>query len=150
MRIRSLILFPVLVLLMSGGTWAGSTETADLLLINGKIITVDAAFSIRSGLAVKGDRILELFQSADRLVEILKSFGGNKIEGCSGHADNLGIITHITKLSGIICRVLGSDETTYNNIVSKASFMCQSLFHKPDRILTGLLHGQQSFLYRFY
>mgnify|MGYP001163443885 CR=1 FL=1 len=58
MRIRSLILFPVLVLLMSGGTWAGSTETADLLLINGKIITVDAAFSIRSGLAVKGDRIL--------------------------------------------------------------------------------------------
>jgi len=33
-------------------------SVADLLLTNGKIITVDAAFSIHSGIAVRGDRIV--------------------------------------------------------------------------------------------
>ncbi|MEW6238653.1 MAG: amidohydrolase [Candidatus Omnitrophota bacterium] len=37
---------------------AWSEEKADLLLINGKIVTVDEAFSIASSMAIKGERIL--------------------------------------------------------------------------------------------
>jgi len=45
---------------MTGGTATVASETADLLLVHGKIITVDEAFSIQSGMAIKGDRILAL------------------------------------------------------------------------------------------
>ncbi len=58
MRMRFLI--PLSMILMTGGTATVASETADLLLVHGKIITVDEAFSIQSGMAIKGDRILAL------------------------------------------------------------------------------------------
>ncbi|HOJ62162.1 MAG TPA: amidohydrolase family protein, partial [bacterium] len=58
MRMRFLL--PLSIILMTGGTATVASETADLLLVHGKIITVDEAFSIQSGMAIKGDRILAL------------------------------------------------------------------------------------------
>lgn len=58
MRMRFVIFLPMF--LLSGGIQAGNLETADLILVNGKIITVDSAFRIQSGMAIKGDRILAM------------------------------------------------------------------------------------------
>jgi predicted amidohydrolase YtcJ len=54
--------------------WAGSaaaqTLTADVLLLNGKILTVDDQFTIAEALAIKGERIVGVGHNAD--VEKLK------------------------------------------------------------------------------
>ncbi len=49
---------------MSRGIVRGQ-EMADLVLVGGKIITVDASFSIHRAMAVKGDRILAVGSDAD-------------------------------------------------------------------------------------
>ncbi len=56
------ILFCVLGLLAVTGR---GQATADLILVNGKIVTVDSAFSIRSAMAVKDGRILALGTPAE-------------------------------------------------------------------------------------
>jgi predicted amidohydrolase YtcJ len=38
--------------------WSRHDQAADLLLFNGKIVTVDDAFSIREAIAIKDGRIL--------------------------------------------------------------------------------------------
>ncbi|WZO96428.1 amidohydrolase [Isosphaeraceae bacterium EP7] len=49
----------------------GAADEADLILHNGKVVTVDGAFSIRQALAVKGDRLLRV--GTDQ--EVLKTRG---------------------------------------------------------------------------
>ncbi len=41
------------------------SKTADIILYNGKVITVDGAFSIKEAVAVSGDKILAVGNSAD-------------------------------------------------------------------------------------
>jgi predicted amidohydrolase YtcJ len=51
----------VLVLLVAAlvaASQASAAEQADLILYNGKVLTVDRAFSVKSAIAVKGDKIL--------------------------------------------------------------------------------------------
>ncbi len=50
-------------------------ESADLLFVNGKIVTVDETFSIHSAMAVKGDRILAVGNE-----EELKAYRGSNTE----------------------------------------------------------------------
>lgn len=52
-----------------------SQEPADVLLINGKIITVDAAFSIQQAIAIKNDRIL-----AVGTTDALQSYRNNQTQ----------------------------------------------------------------------
>jgi len=53
--------FPVtLVSLGLCGAAAGADEEADLILLGGKVVTVDRDFSIRQALAVKGDRLIRV------------------------------------------------------------------------------------------
>jgi len=51
---------PALLLLSGLPYTAANAEDADLILHHGRIVTVDHEFSIRSALAVKGDRILRV------------------------------------------------------------------------------------------
>jgi predicted amidohydrolase YtcJ len=49
------------LLVLSGASCPGAAaEDADLILHHGQIVTVDRAFSIRQGLAIKGDRIIRV------------------------------------------------------------------------------------------
>src|ERR1043166_4489388 len=54
------------------GPWsvAASAQTADLVLMNGKIVTVDDRFTIAQAVAVKGGRIVAVGSNAD--IEKLK------------------------------------------------------------------------------
>src|SRR5438105_2428380 len=49
-------------LLISSAAWS---QTADTVLLNGKILTVDSQFSIREAIAIRGGRILATGSSAD-------------------------------------------------------------------------------------
>src|SRR5712691_3468365 len=66
---RSMIGALVTVLLAALSV-AAQAQTADVLLLNGKIVTVDDRFSISEALAIKGARIVTLGSSAD--IEKLK------------------------------------------------------------------------------
>jgi len=54
------------VLIFLAGLWSftAAAQTADLLLVNGKIVTVDDQFTIAQALAVKGDRIVAVGSNA--------------------------------------------------------------------------------------
>jgi predicted amidohydrolase YtcJ len=54
------ILLAFLLALHTGAKYASAAEKADLILRNGKVVSVDAAFSIHEAMAVAGDRILAL------------------------------------------------------------------------------------------
>ena len=55
---RSLGMLCVAVLMFGVGPGAGAAEEADLILRNGKIITVDDRFTIAQAIAIKGERVL--------------------------------------------------------------------------------------------
>jgi predicted amidohydrolase YtcJ len=60
------------ILVWLAATWsvAASAQTADLVLMNGKIVTVDDRFTIAQALAVKGERVIAVGSNAD--IEKLK------------------------------------------------------------------------------
>src|SRR5262245_12532015 len=58
-RTSSWLGFVLLSLVLRGAT-ARAQEEADLILLHGKIVTADRAFSIRQALAVKGERLIRV------------------------------------------------------------------------------------------
>src|SRR5262245_23938756 len=58
--LASRLLITALVSLGLCGTAARADDEADLILHNGKVVTVDRGFSVRQALAVKGDRLLRV------------------------------------------------------------------------------------------
>ena len=60
-----LILKATIVLLVFGHSNPVVASEADLILYNGKIVTVDSDFSIRQAIAVKGSRILQVGENKD-------------------------------------------------------------------------------------
>ena len=58
MKIRRYVLLVVSCVVMAGVTSSTQQPAADLVLTNGKIITVDDRFSIAQAVAVRGDRIV--------------------------------------------------------------------------------------------
>src|SRR5262245_22722044 len=48
-------------------TGALAAERADVILLNGKVVTVDARFSIAQGVAIKGERVMAAGRNADVL-----------------------------------------------------------------------------------
>ncbi|HEV7391137.1 MAG TPA: amidohydrolase family protein, partial [Burkholderiales bacterium] len=46
-------------------TFAYAVEPADLILVNGKVVTVDDRFTIAQAIAIKGERILSVGRNAD-------------------------------------------------------------------------------------
>jgi len=60
-----LILKATVVLLVFGHSNPAVASEADLILYNGKIVTVDSDFSIRQAIAVKGSRILQVGENKD-------------------------------------------------------------------------------------
>jgi len=57
-----------LLLLVAGHGWLGAAD-ADLILHNGRIVTVDAKFSVRQALAVRADRIVTVGDDKEVLAE---------------------------------------------------------------------------------
>jgi predicted amidohydrolase YtcJ len=51
--------------MMSAAMQAATAQTADAILVNGKIVTVDDRFTIQQAVAIKGQRILAVGASAD-------------------------------------------------------------------------------------
>ena len=64
MRIERL-LSAGLALALSVAAVATAAETADIVLVNGKVLTVDDRFSVAQAVAVKGDRVLATGSSAE-------------------------------------------------------------------------------------
>src|SRR5207302_1221273 len=58
------------VVVLVGVSATARAQTADLLLLNGKVVTVDDRFSIAEALAVKGERIVAVGTTAE--IEALK------------------------------------------------------------------------------
>src|SRR5437764_11163323 len=59
-KTRNFLKFAVTIaaLLPAAAVGQAQTQVADIVLTNGKIITVDDSFSIRQAVAVRGDRII--------------------------------------------------------------------------------------------
>lgn len=73
------------------------TQEADLILHNGKVVTVDAGFSIRQAVAVKGERLLAVGGDA----EVLKRRGpGTKVVDLAGKTLIPGLIDSHTHPTG--------------------------------------------------
>src|SRR5690242_7966240 len=87
----------IVILLCSAlSTFAADT---DLILHNGKILTVDPSFSVREAVAIQGDRISDIGKSAD----ILKRDRGAKtrVIDLRGRTVLPGLIdSHLHALSG--------------------------------------------------
>jgi predicted amidohydrolase YtcJ len=62
---RSTMIRVVVVVLLVGLSWAARAQTADLVLVNGKIVTVDDRFTIAQALAVRGERVVAVGSNAD-------------------------------------------------------------------------------------
>lgn len=84
------------ILLLTGCDLA--SDSADLVLINGKIATVDSSFTIVEALAVKGDRILavgstaEIMESVDTETEVIDLEGKLAVPGLiEGHGHFMGL-----------------------------------------------------------
>jgi predicted amidohydrolase YtcJ len=69
-------------------TVAGAAQTADTILVNGKIVTVDDRFSIAEALAIKGQRIVAVGKNAD----IRKLGEGAKVIDLGGRTVIPGLI----------------------------------------------------------
>lgn len=54
-------------------TPTASTETADTVFLNGKVLTVDAGFSVAEAIAIKGERILAVGENASVQVHVGES-----------------------------------------------------------------------------
>ena len=59
-----------IVALLALGTMSALAQTADKVLINGKIVTVDDRFTIAQALAIRGQRIVKVGSNAE--IEQLK------------------------------------------------------------------------------
>ena len=68
LSIRSIVIF-----LTACWTVAATAQPADVVLTNGKIVTVDDRFSIAQAMAVKGARVIATGSNAD--IEKLKGPG---------------------------------------------------------------------------
>src|SRR5262245_801868 len=64
-HMRHPLIRAILVCLLAAWSAAAAAQTADLLLGNGKIVTVDDRFTIAEALAVKDERILAVGRNAD-------------------------------------------------------------------------------------
>jgi len=85
---------PLLLFCLLGSARA---EEADLILHNGKVVTVDPAFSIRQGLAIKGDRLI----GVGRDEEVLKLRGpGTRVIDLGGKMVLPGLIDSHTHPTG--------------------------------------------------
>lgn len=67
---------------------AARADTADTVLVNGKIVTVDDRFTIAEALAIKGPRIVAVGRNAD----IRKRYGGAKVIDLNGRTVIPGLI----------------------------------------------------------
>src|SRR6185312_11206180 len=83
---RTLLLATFLLATLS---WPAFAADADLILHNGKIVTVDKAFSIRQALALEGNRILKVGTNE----EVLKTKGpGTRLLDLEGKTVLPGLI----------------------------------------------------------
>jgi predicted amidohydrolase YtcJ len=88
--------FLATVLLTLGGV-SNAADEADLILLHGKVVTVDRDFSIRQALAVKGDRLLRV--GTDR--EVMETRGpGTSIIDLGGKMVLPGLIDSHTHPTG--------------------------------------------------
>jgi predicted amidohydrolase YtcJ len=86
-------------ILLSSAISVLAAADADLILHNGKIVTVDSSFSIREAIAIQGDRIVDIGKSAD----ILKQDRGahTRLIDLHGRTVLPGLIdSHLHALSG--------------------------------------------------
>jgi hypothetical protein len=72
--------------LVIGAALSGQQPPADLVLTNGKIITVDDRFSIAQAVAVRGERIVAVGTTADINLWLPKSQSRRCVRGRSGKA----------------------------------------------------------------
>lgn len=84
----SILRHAFLALGMSATLAAGAADTADTILVNGKIVTVDDRFTIAEALAIKGQRILAVGKSAD----IRKHHASAKVIDLNGRTVIPGLI----------------------------------------------------------
>jgi predicted amidohydrolase YtcJ len=61
---RAVSLFAVLLVACTGRSTAPDGEAADVVLYNGKVVTVDSSFSIARAVAIRGDRIVAVGDDA--------------------------------------------------------------------------------------
>ena len=55
----------VLVMLLIAATTAWAADSADMILVNGRILTVDDQFSVAQAVAIKGQRVLAVGKNAE-------------------------------------------------------------------------------------
>src|SRR5512139_4065956 len=87
MKLKLMLALPFLLPAISPSLWAA--ETADTILVNGKVVTVDDRFSIAQAVAIKGSRIVAVGRNDD----IRKLAGGDtKVIDANGRTVIPGLI----------------------------------------------------------
>ncbi|KPL12175.1 MAG: hypothetical protein AMS26_18545 [Bacteroides sp. SM23_62] len=80
-------IYPMLIALVFSITACSMEDSPDMIIINGKVLTVDAQFSIAEAVAIKEDKILavgsnsDIRKMADSLTEIIDAAGKTVIPG---------------------------------------------------------------------
>lgn len=115
------IIFMVLLFISAPPTAYGETATADLVLLNGKIVTVDKDFSIRQAVAVKGDKII--FTGGN---EAVKKFMGPdtqviKLNGALVLPGLIDAHAHLHSLGDQLSYLNITGTTSYEAIIEKVA-----------------------------
>src|SRR5690554_3795989 len=74
-RLKPFLFFAIITLLSVGISCQDQNQVADIIFINGKVVTVDSDFSIHNAVAVKDNKIIAVGTN-----EAVKKFGGEQTE----------------------------------------------------------------------
>src|SRR5215813_991383 len=76
------------------GKAASAQTPADIVLLNGKVITVDDRFTIAEALAIKGERILAVGNNAHYMRAAEYWHREVRLDGVTSHREALDLIRH--------------------------------------------------------
>jgi hypothetical protein len=128
MRLFSII-WVVFVVCFAGFSVAAQAQTADTLLLNGKVVTVDDRFTITEALAIKGQRIVAVGTTAE-------------VEKLRGPQTRVIDLDHRTVIPGLIdnhahwIRAAEHDELRFDGVTSRAQAL-QMLAQRVREVKPG-------------
>jgi predicted amidohydrolase YtcJ len=113
MRRRQFVLMVILMAIVVPTTRLHAADEADLILHNGKVVSVDAAFSIHEAMAVSGERIVKLGKNDD----VLQLRGdGTTVIDLAGKSVIPGLIDSHTHPTGASMHEFDHEIPTMNTI----------------------------------
>ena len=116
----------------------GETRAADLLVVGGTVLTMDAAAAVipRGGVAIRGGRILEVGRGS----LLKKRYRARRVLDAEGRLVLPGLVNAHTHIAMTLFRGVRDDEDLLTWL-TKYMFPLEARFVSPDFVRTGALLG---------